>query len=56
MYKKKYTGTVINYHQLPLLYMAVKLELQRLNMPAKLKQQKLNEDMTAHKMRKSGLY
>jgi hypothetical protein len=36
--------------------MAVKPELQRLNMPAKLQQQKLNEDMSAHKIRKSGLY
>jgi hypothetical protein len=56
MYKKKYTETFTKQNQFPDLYMAVKPELQILNMPAKLKQEKLNEDISVHKIRKSGLY
>ena len=56
MYKKEYTGTFIKQNQFPHLYMAVKPELHRLHMPAKVQQQKLNEDMSVHKIRKSGLY
>jgi len=33
--------------------MAIKPELQRLNMPPKMKQQKLNEDMSAEKNQKN---
>ena len=56
MYKKKYTGTFTKQNQFPHLYIAIKPELQRLNMPAKLKKQKLNEDTSVHKIRKSELY